>query len=268
MDYPIKAREGNPYTTPDGKKVTISETLKKLSNPETHVEALHALGITFGNNTLNIKFIETGNAYAEPSGDRTKTQDTSTETVDIELTLDTPPPQPLSLEGSLEPFMQDGVNFFGSVTFKTPNGDTRKIPMTGRGTAALEGRANDTHAGFCTGGACASFQERTALVLAVAAAAGAKNEQIDLIGEKLRHLNERYHGRGDILTYSLECAKTAQVPSYTEYMKARYPEGKRPPLLQSVIDTGKPNEAYYQKAVQKMTPEELAGGREAAKVKL
>ena len=264
MDYKIKAREGNSYTAPDGKVVTISETIKKLSNPETQIEALRTLGITFNNNTLNIKFVETGNAYADPSGDRTKTKDTSTETVDIELSLENPPLQPLIIESSLEPFIQDSVNFFGSVIFKTPNGDIRTIPMTGRGTAALEGRANDAHAGFCTGGACASFQERTALILAVAVAAGAKNEQIDLIGEKLQYLNNTYHGRGDILTYSLECAKTSEMPSYTEYMKSRYSEGERSPLLQSVIDTGKPNKAYYQKARQKMTPEELALDREAA----
>ena len=266
MDYLIKAREGNSYTTLDGKKVAISETISKLSHPETQVEALQALGITFNYKTLNIRFIETGNAYADPCGDRTKTEDLSTEIIDVELTLDNQPLQPLNIKGYLEPFMEDGVNFFGYVTCKTPNGETRKIPMIGRGTAALEGRANDAHAGFCAGGACASFQERTALVLAVAAAAGAKDEQIDLIGEKLQHLNDRYHGRGDILAYSLACAKTSQMPSYTEYMKARYSEGERSPLLQSVINTGKPNEAYYHKALQKMTPEEIAEDREIAKV--
>ncbi|NEP54471.1 MAG: hypothetical protein F6K65_39035 [Moorea sp. SIO3C2] len=265
MDYPIRAREGNPYTTLEWKQVTISEIINKLSAPDTQVDALQVLGIRFNHKILDIKFIETGNAYADPDGDRTKIEDVSTKIVDVELILDNQPRQPLTIESSLEPFIEDGVNFFGSITCKTPNGETIKIPMIGRGTVALDGRANDAHAGFCVGGACASFQERTAIVLAVAAAAGAKDEQIDLIGEKLGDINDRYHGRRDILTYSLECAKRSQMPSYTEYMKARYPEGERSPLLQSVINTGKPNQAYYEKALQKMTPEELAEDREAAK---
>ncbi|NEP79365.1 MAG: hypothetical protein F6K39_15025 [Okeania sp. SIO3B3] len=258
MDYPIIAREGNVYTTPQNKQVKISDTIAKLSQPQTQAEALKDLGITLSNKTLMIKFIEIGNPYADPLGDRTKVSDLLTTTVEIELTLDSLPPQPLMIESSLEPFLQDSVNFFTSINFKTPSGESRIIPVTGRGTAALEGRDNDFHAGYCTGGSCASFQARTVLVLAVASAVGASNEQIDMICEKLQPINDKYHGRGDILNYALECAKNSQMPSYLEYMKELYSEDKRSPLLKSILETGKPNEAYFQKASQKMKPEELA----------
>ena len=48
------------------------------------------------------------------------------------------------------------------------------------------------------------------------------------------------------------------MPSYLEYMKEHYPEEKRFPLFKSILETGKPNEVYFQKVSEKMTPEELA----------
>ena len=258
MDYPIRAREGNVYITPENKEVKISNTIAKLSSHQTQTEALEDIGINLSNKTLIIKFMEIGNPYAEPLGDRTKISDKLTTTFEIKLTLDNPAPQPLIIESSLEPLIQDAINFFTYISFKTPSQETRIIPITGRGTAALEGRDNDFHAGYCTGGSCASFHARAVLVLAVAGAAGASNEQIDSIGKKLRDINDKYHGRGDILNYAVECTKNSQMPSYLEYMKEHYPEEKRSPLFKSILETGKPNEAYFQKVSEKMTPEELA----------
>ena len=102
------------------------------------------------------------------------------------------------------------------------------------------------------------FGVTAAAPVAVAGAAGASNEQIDSIGKKLRDINDKYHGRGDILNYAVECTKNSQMPSYLEYMKEHYPEEKRSPLFKSILETGKPNEAYFQKVSEKMTPEELA----------
>ncbi|MDY7005927.1 MAG: hypothetical protein SWX82_18870 [Cyanobacteriota bacterium] len=265
MNFPVRAREGKPYQTPDGRTVSVSETMKKISDQKTQNEALNDLGVTITGNQLKVKFSETGNAYAEPDGDRTKVSDTSTQTLVFELVLDTPPPSTLKIQALPSPFTQDGVNFLGVVQLKTPSGETRNIPITGRGTVALEGKeSGDFHAGIVTGGACACFQERTALVLAVAAAAGAKNEQLDEIGEKLRDINDNYHGRGEILDYTVEVAKTARenMPSYTKFMANYYPEGKRSELLQSMIETGKPTPAFYEKVLTKMTSEELAVDKE------
>jgi hypothetical protein len=175
MDYPIRAREGNVYITPENKEVKISNTIAKLSSPQTQKEALEDIGINLTNKTLIIKFMEIGNPYAEPLGDRTKISDKLTTTFEIELSLDNPAPQPL-----------------------------------------------------------------------------------DSIGKKLRDINDKYHGRGDILNYAVECTKNSQMPSYLEYMKEHYPEEKRSPLFKSILETGKPNEAYFQKVSEKMTPEELA----------
>ncbi|MEO0969885.1 MAG: hypothetical protein AAFX80_16530 [Cyanobacteria bacterium J06639_18] len=270
MDFIVSAREGNPYTTQQGKNVTISETVSNISAPQTQAQALSDIGIKFIGNKLIIDFLEIGNPYAEAQGDRTKLGEKTTDIASVELALQQDPPQPLEIRAYLLPFIEDGVNFAGNINFKTPCSEKRKIPMTGRGTAALEGRANDAHAGFCTGGACASFQERSALVLAVAAAAGASNEQIDIIGEKLGQLNHKFHGRKDILSYSIECAKTPQgkMPSYKEFMTALYPKDNRPPLLESLINTGKPNDAYFQKVLTKMTDEELAADKEVLQIRL
>lgn len=270
MNSLVNAREGNAYTTPQGKLVTLSETFTKISAPDTQAEALSYLGIKFVKNHLIMNFLETGNPYSEPQGDRTKLDEETTDMAILELALQQNPPQPLEIKAYLLPFIEEGVNFAGNVNFKTPMGEKRKIPMTGRGTAALEGRANDAHAGFCTGGACASFQERSALALAIAAAAGASSEQIDIIGEKLTQLNNKFHGRGDILSYCIECAKTAQnkMPSYKDFMIALYPKDSRPTLLESIINTGKPNDAYFQKVLTKMTEEELATDREAVQIRL
>ncbi len=269
MNFIVNAREGNSYTTPQGKVVTISETLTNISDPQTQVAALSYLGVQFVDNHLIINFLETGNPYAEVEGDRTKLGEKITDIAIVELALRQQPPQPLEIKAYLLPFIEDGVNFAGNINFKTPGGEKRKIPMTGRGTAALEGRANDAHAGFCTGGACASFQSRSALVLAIAAAAGASNEQIDIIGEKFAQLNNKFHGRGDILSYCIESAKTPQekMPSYKEFMTALYPNN-RPVLLESMINTGKPNHAYFEKVLTKMSDEELAQDKEAEQIKL
>ncbi|MDJ0734754.1 MAG: hypothetical protein QNJ47_11915 [Nostocaceae cyanobacterium] len=260
MKFSVNAREGNPYYSLEGELISISDTVNKISVSQTQAEALDELGITLDNNTLKIEFLETGNPYLDPEGDRTKIGEKITEKVALELPLDNPPPSTLDIKASLEPFKEQGVNFAGRVNVTTPNGEKRSIPMTGRGTAALEGRANDAHAGFCTGSTCATFQERTALVLGVAAAAGASNEQIQSIGEKLRPLNDKFHGRGDILTYTIKASQTPQdkLESYTEFMKNIYPVDQLPPLLESIIKTGELHEAYYQKALTKMTPEELA----------
>ncbi|NET62471.1 MAG: hypothetical protein F6K47_42160, partial [Symploca sp. SIO2E6] len=82
MHYPIRAREGTPYITPDGQEITISEMAEKFSNPETQAVALSNLGITVDGNSLKIEFREQGYAYVDPSGDRTKiAEDKSQETV-------------------------------------------------------------------------------------------------------------------------------------------------------------------------------------------
>lgn len=265
MTFPVNAREGVPYKTPKGKLVTISDTIKNISVPETQADALCDLGITLEDNILKIEFYETGNPYIDPQGDRTKVGEETTEKITTELQLKQIPPKTLNIKAFLEPFTEQSVNFAGKIYLTTPDGENRRIPMTGRGTAALEGKANDFHAGFCTGGTCATFQERTALVLAVAAAAGATNEQLESIGEKLRSLNDQFHGRGDILTYTIKASQTPQneIESYTEFMKSLYPEGKRSPLLENVISTGKPDDAYYQKALKKMTSEEIEEDRKA-----
>ena len=41
-------------------------------------------------------------------------------------------------------------------------------------------------------------------------------------------------------------------------MSDRYPESKRSTLLKSVIESGKPSAAFYEKVLTKMTAEELA----------
>ncbi|MGD1910325.1 MAG: hypothetical protein ACFB2X_05560 [Rivularia sp. (in: cyanobacteria)] len=284
----FNAREGNPYQRLDGKEVKVSDTMNKIANPQTQDEALKELGVTIEENhhksffikiidflclssyfgdryiqkqyELKIEFSETGNAYAEPDGDRTKISDTSTEKVSIELFLDNTPPSPLKIKTSTEPFIEDGVNFFGYVSLETPSGETRRIPMTGRGTVALDGKEEgDFHAGIVTGGACACFQERIAMVVAVAAAAGASNQQIETIGNELHKLNDSYHGRADIFDYTIKAATTPQgkMQSYTQFMASRYPEEKRSPLLQSVIQTKEPNQTFYEKAKTKMSAEEL-----------
>ncbi len=168
MNFPVRAREGKPYQTQDARTVSVSDTMRKISDQKTQNEALNDLGVTITGNHLKVKFSETGNAYAEPDGDRTKVSDTSTQTVAFELVLDTPPPSTLKIKALPSQFTQDGVNFFGSVELKTPSGEIRSIAVTGRGTVALEGKeSGDFHAGIVTGSACACFQERTALVLAV-----------------------------------------------------------------------------------------------------
>ncbi|ABG49565.1 hypothetical protein Tery_0050 [Trichodesmium erythraeum IMS101] len=80
--------------------------MKKISNPNTQSEALSHLGVTIKNHQLKIEFSETGNPYAEPDGDRTKVSDTSTQTVTVELILDTPPPSTLKLQTEVSPFTQ------------------------------------------------------------------------------------------------------------------------------------------------------------------
>lgn len=269
MNFIVNAREGNPFNTPQGKVVTISETFSKISVPETQTEALNSLGIRIINSSLIINFLETGNPYVEAQGDRTKLGETTTDIAIVELDLQQKPPQNLDITAYLFPFIEDGVNFAGNVTCKTPSGEKCKIPVTGRGTAALEGRANDAHAGFCTGGGCASFQARTALVLAAATASGASKQQIDTIGKELRPLNDKFHGRGDILSYCIECAKTPQdkMPSYKEFMIALYPTN-RPALLESIINLGEPNDAYFQKVLTKMTEEELAADKENLQIRV
>lgn len=268
MTFTVNAREGNSYQTIDGNVITISDTASKISTLETQTEALKHLGVSLDNKTLKINFSETGNPYSDPHGDRTKIGEKITETITVELLLENSPPSTLKIQASLIPFNEDGINFAGQVNFETPKGEKRRIPLTGRGTAALEGRANDAHAGVCTGGACAAFQERTALVLSVAAAAGATHEQIQSIGEKLRSLNDKFHGRGDILSYTIKAAQTSQdeLETYIEFMKARYPEGNRSslPLLESIINTGKPNKSFYQKALTKMSREEREEDRKSS----
>ena len=230
MSFIINAREGNPYDTRDGIKVKISDTMEKISHPQTQEEALRELGITIENHQLIIEFCETGNPYIDPGGDRTKLAPPSTQIVKLNLNLESTPPSILEIKTSAVPFLKDGVNFFGYVMIKTPKGETRNIPITGRGTIALEGKeSGDIHAGIVTGGACASFQARAAIVLAVAAAAGASKEQIDTIGKELRKLNNCYHGRGDILSYTIEAAQTPEdlMQSYTQFMAKLYPPEKR-----------------------------------------
>ena len=84
--------------------------------------------------------MEIGNPYAEPLGDRTKISDKLTTTFEIKLTLDNPAPQPLIIESSLEPLIQDAINFFTYISFKTPSQETRIIPKkrkTWEGTLKL-----------------------------------------------------------------------------------------------------------------------------------
>lgn len=260
MNLIINAREGNPYETPEGIKVKISDTMRKITHHQTQDEALRELGIKIENHQLIIEFSETGNAYVDPGGNRTKIAPPSTQIVKVNLHLKFTPPSILQIKTSAVPFVNDGVNFFGYVMIETPEGEIRNIPITGRGTVALEGKeSGDIHAGIVTGGACASFQARVAIVLAVVAAAGTSKEQIDTIGKELRKLNSRYHGRGDILTYTIEAAKTSEdsMQSYTQFMAKLYPAWERSNLLQSIIETGEPNKIFYEKVKHKMTPEEI-----------
>ncbi|MDY6784352.1 MAG: hypothetical protein SW833_17690 [Cyanobacteriota bacterium] len=263
MSFPVNARPGSPYKSRDGKTVSIIDTVRKISDPQTQAEALNELGIEFSDSILTIEFIETGKPYTKPKEDRTKIGEETTEVITVKLPLQTPPPKPLDIKASLSPFIEDGVNFAGKVCFQTITGEKRCIPMIGRGTAALEGRENDAHAGFCVGGTCASFQERVALILAVAAAVGVSNDKLQLMGQKLQPINNRFHGREEILLYSVEASQTPynELGSYTEFMRTRYPEGNYPLLLESMVSTQKPNKAFYQKALTKMTPEELENDR-------
>ena len=87
MNFLVHAREGNSYTTTQGKVVTISETFTKISAPQTQREALNYIGIQFIGDRLILNFLETGNPYADVEGDRTKLGEKISDTVFVELAL-------------------------------------------------------------------------------------------------------------------------------------------------------------------------------------
>ena len=124
----------------------------------------------------------------DPFGDRNLLElQKSTQRFTLNFSLALEPLYPLSVAVAFEPFFEDCVNFFGNVTVNTPNGEKRILPLTGRGTVALEGRKNDAHASFTTGGASASFQNRCCFILAVAATSGAGMTALHQIGRVLKN---------------------------------------------------------------------------------
>lgn len=156
--YPIVPLSGEkiPRADSDG-AISLKELVLLLNDAEYQAEGLSALGFTLSPShpSVSIRFKERGKAYADPSGDRTKTEEEFSERYfETSLALPEKVDLPLSVRICLGGWNQDGVNFLGRV--ETRGGHV--LPLTGRGTAALEGRSGDAHAGFCTGGACAAFQ--------------------------------------------------------------------------------------------------------------
>ena len=131
----------------------------------------------------------------------------------------------------------------------------------------MEGRPNDAHAGFVTGGACACFQNRCAFILAIAAAAGVGSAGISQIGREMFQINELYHGRDEILDYSVYCAQTnlRDRLTYTEFMMQSYPnESDHPPVLKAVAEKGQLPQVYYNSVLLKLSPSEFQEDRERA----
>ena len=156
--YPIVPLSGEkiPRADADG-AISLTELVLLLNDASHQAEGLNALGFTLSQDktSVNIRFKERGKAYADPGGDRTKTeQDVSERFFETSFALPQRAILPLNVCVSLGGWNQDGINFLGKV--EAIGGYI--LPLTGRGTAALEGRSGDAHAGFCTGGACAAFQ--------------------------------------------------------------------------------------------------------------
>ena len=268
MPIQVTPREANGFENLFGDSIGIKNVGNRLSDPANQHLALRDLGIRISGTIFTISFKESGFAYADPSHDRKALEPHKTSknfTVNVSLQLE--PLYPLSIVVAFEPFVEECVNFFGYVTVNTPSREKRFIPLTGRGTAALEGRLNDAHAGFVTGGACASFQNRCAFILAVAAAAGVGTAGLSQIGQEMFKINECYHGRDEILDYTLYCSQTQfrDRISYTEFMMQSYPNSSdRSPVLSHVAEKNCLPQIYYNSVLLKLSPSEFQEDRERA----
>lgn len=156
--YPVVPLSGEriPRADEDG-ALSLKEIVLLLNDAEHQEIGLSALGFVLSpdGGSVTIRFKERGKAYADPGGDRTKTEEEpTTRFFEISFVLPAKVKLPLPVVISLGGWYQDGVNFLGNVDVA----GSYVLPLTGRGTAALEGRTGDAHAGFCTGGACAAFQ--------------------------------------------------------------------------------------------------------------
>lgn len=266
LPFTINAREGDPFMAPNGDTVTIASLLQLSSMVDTQEKqnlAFEMIGLKLCDDLVDITFSETGKPYSDPTNDRTKIQaETESENVYCQFTLEQKPPMFVDINYSITPKVEAGVNFFGSVSVAIPGSkQCRVIPLTGRGTIALEGRLNDAHAGFCTGGACASFQVRCAVLLATVAGLGATYGQICQLGRELLKLNDKFHGRDDILYYTCYCAShegSKQPLTYLSWMKQRYSNKPEMPVqTKSMLEKWGPHPGYYDKVHQKMSREEL-----------
>ena len=265
MQIQILPREPNAFETVLGETTEIKAVGHKLNNPSSQHLALRDLGVRLTDTNLSISFKETGFAYLDPFGDRNLLESQkSTQSFTLNFSLALEPLYPLSVAVDFEPFFEDCVNFFGNVTVKTPNGEKRMLPLTGRGTVALEGRKNDAHAGFATGGACASFQNRCCFILAVAAASGAGMAALHQIGQEFWKIDERYHGRSDCLKYAIFCSQTPLRDriSYANFLEQLYPRSRWSPVLTSINDENCLPQCYYNAVLQKLSPSELEEDRQ------
>ena len=265
MQIQVTPREPNTFETVLGETVGIKSVGSRLNNPSSQHLALRDLGVRITDTTLSISFKESGFSYLDPFGDRNLLESQkSTQSFTLNFSLPLEPLYPLSVAVSFDPFCEDCVNYLGNVTVNTPNGEKRMLPLTGRGTAALDGKKNDAHAGFATGGAGASFQNRCCFILAIAASAGAGMNALHQIGQEFLKIDEKFHGRSDCLRYAIYCSQTPLRDriSYTNYLQQLYPKNRWSPVLSSVVENSCLPQCYYNAVLQKLSPSEFEEDRQ------
>lgn len=257
--FPYRARFGNSYRcSVSAEKIQIEEALRSLSSDNIE-QQLKLLDMKVKDGCVEITFIEDGNPYLDQSGDRTKTVSDISCQICIKVPLTTNPPKALKLSAILDPYQEEGVNYIGKVHVKNQRGESRVIPLVGRGTIALEGHeTGDTHAGLATGGACATFQNRAAAIAGAAFALGLDEGALKQIFYTLNHVNSCYHGRKSSLDYIMYCISTSEKnrKTYYRYMLESTKDSELNCLMISLRDKHEICEATLAKVKSKLSAEE------------
>lgn len=265
MKYPIKSKEGFPIVTTDDAAIPLHgiKDILPSSTAEEQILLCNKLGITFKNDCVTVVFNERGRAYEMPDEDRNAIEENESEQsfnlifgtlVDFDRF-------PLKISINLEECTcQPFVNFLGEIRFHNYQNREVAVPLTGRGTVALEGKINDAHAGLCTSGTCASFQARVAIIASILASFEITRDDIEIFRTHLLKICSRYLGTEEMLSYTIEKAFGLTNDSYFDYINSLYvnkDEEEVPVMLSHFIDFGEPHPLYFYELTSQLTAVEI-----------
>lgn len=265
MKYPIKAKEGLPIPTTSDGAIPLHgiKDILDLATKEDQITLFDKLGITFLSDGTTVTFKERGQAYEIPEEDRNVIEINESELsfhIVFGVVIDRNK-FPLKMSMNLDHCTgQPFVNFLGEICFH--NHENRKIivPLTGRGTVALEGKINDAHAGLCTSGTCSSFQDRVAILSCILASMPMTRDDIEIFRTHLLKICSRFLGTEDILSYTIDRAFDLTNESYFDYMQSLYAdknEEEVPVMLNHFTDFGEPHPLYFYELTSHLTSEEV-----------